>query len=40
MLPNTNRMPGVARVEYFRIPPEINVARNIGRLMVNDIDWA
>lgn len=30
-------MPGVARVEYFRIPPEINVARNIGRLMVNDL---
>ncbi len=29
--------PGVARVEYFRVPPEINVARNIGRLMVNDI---
>jgi hypothetical protein len=30
-------MPGVSRVEYFRIPPEMNVARNIGRLMVNDM---
>lgn len=30
-------MPNVGRVEYFRIPPEINVARNIGRLMVNDM---
>ena len=30
-------MPGVARVEYFRIPPEINVPRNLGRLMVNDM---
>ena len=29
--------PGVARVEYFRVPPEINIARPIGRLMVNDI---
>lgn len=29
--------PGVARVEYFRIPPEINIARPIGRLMVNDM---
>jgi SAM-dependent methyltransferase len=28
---------GIARVEYFRVPPEINIARNIGRLMVNDI---
>jgi hypothetical protein len=30
-------LPGIARVEYFRVPPEINIARNIGRLMVNDI---
>jgi hypothetical protein len=30
-------MPGVTRVEYFRIPPQINVARSIGRLMVNDM---
>jgi Methyltransferase domain len=30
-------MPGVTRIEYFRIPPEINVARNIGRLMINDM---
>lgn len=30
-------MPNVRRVEYFRIPPEINIARNIGRLMVNDM---
>lgn len=30
-------MPEVARVEYFRIPPEMNVARNIGKLMVNDM---
>ncbi|UPK02106.1 class I SAM-dependent methyltransferase [Bradyrhizobium sp. 170] len=30
-------MPEVARVEYFRIPPEMNVTRNIGRLMVNDM---
>ena len=30
-------MPGVARVEYFRVPPEINVPRNLGKLMVNDI---
>ena len=29
--------PGVARVEYFRIPPSINIARPIGRLMVNDM---
>jgi hypothetical protein len=29
--------PGVARVEYFRVPPAINIARPIGRLMVNDI---
>jgi hypothetical protein len=29
--------PGVARVEYFRVPPEINIARPIGRLMVNDM---
>ena len=28
--------PGVSRVEYFRIPPNINIARPIGRLMVND----
>jgi hypothetical protein len=30
-------MPGVARVEYFRVPPEINVPRNLGKLMVNDM---
>jgi hypothetical protein len=30
-------MPGVARVEYFRIPPEMNIPRNLGRLMVNDM---
>jgi hypothetical protein len=30
-------MPEVARVEYFRIPPEMNVTRNVGRLMVNDM---
>jgi hypothetical protein len=30
-------LPGIARVECFRVPPEINTARNIGRLMVNDI---
>jgi hypothetical protein len=29
--------PGVTRVEYFRVPPEMNVARNIGRLWVNDL---
>lgn len=28
--------PGVKRVEIFRIPPEMNIARNIGRLWVND----
>lgn len=30
-------LPGVARVECFRVPPEINIARNIGRLWINDI---
>ena len=30
-------MPGVTRVECLRVPPEINVARNIGRLWVNDM---
>jgi SAM-dependent methyltransferase len=30
-------MPGVARVEYFRIPPEINITSNIGRFIVNDV---
>ena len=30
-------LPGIARVECLRVPPEINIARNIGRLMVNDI---
>jgi phospholipid N-methyltransferase len=30
-------MPGVARVDCIRIPPEINVARNIGRLWINDM---
>ena len=30
-------MPGVVRVEYFRIPPKMNVTRPIGRLMVNDM---
>jgi len=29
--------PGVTRVEYFRVPPEINIARNVGRLWVNDL---
>jgi hypothetical protein len=30
-------MPGVARVEYFRIPFEINVTSHIGRFIVNDM---
>ena len=30
-------LPGVTRVECFRVPPEINVARNVGRLWVNDL---
>lgn len=30
-------MPGVARVECIRVPPEINIARQIGRLWVNDM---
>ena len=30
-------MPEVERVDYFRIPPELNVTRPIGRLMVNDM---
>ncbi|XUJ34929.1 hypothetical protein ACQ5SK_03255 [Bradyrhizobium japonicum] len=30
-------MPGVSRVDCIRIPPEINVARNIGRLWINDM---
>lgn len=30
-------MPGVTRVECLRVPPEINIARNIGRLWVNDM---
>lgn len=30
-------MPGVKRVECCRIPPEINIARPIGRLWVNDL---
>ncbi|MCA1471229.1 hypothetical protein I6F09_25525 [Bradyrhizobium sp. IC3195] len=30
-------MPGVSRVHCFRIPPAINVARNIGRLWINDL---
>jgi hypothetical protein len=29
--------PGVTRVEYLRVPPEINIARPIGRLMINDV---
>jgi len=29
--------PGVTRVESFRVPPEVNVARKIGRLWVNDM---
>lgn len=29
--------PGIAHVECLRIPPEINTARNIGRLVVNDV---
>lgn len=30
-------VPGVDRVECLRVPPEINIARNIGRLWVNDM---
>lgn len=30
-------MPEVARVEYFRIPPELNVTSYIGKFIVNDM---
>jgi hypothetical protein len=30
-------LPGVTRVECIRLPPEINIARNVGRLWVNDM---